>query len=152
MPRIAIAALLALLLAGCATSSGPYGNFVQSGLDQKKLARDAVKQLAVLYPPAKTRFVLKQATPDGFGLALVATLREQGYAVVEYPQEAKAEGLASQASARVAPALPLGYILDHAGDPEVYRLTLLVGPQSLTRAYLAQNGSFVPAGQWVRKE
>jgi len=28
----------------------------------------------------------------------------------------------------------------------------MVGSQSITRAYLAQNGVFAPAGSWVRKE
>lgn len=155
MRRLAPAALLALALAlaGCASTTGPYGNFVESeGLDHKKLARDAVKQLAALYPPAKTRFELKQRAPDAFGTALVATLRQQGYAVVEQAQEAKPEGAPAQAPARAAPALPLSYILDHAGESETYRLSVLVGTQSLSRAYLVQNGSFVPAGYWVRKE
>ena len=38
------------------------------------------------------------------------------------------------------------------GDWNLYRLTLMVGNQSITRPYLAQNGTFAPAGYWVRKE
>jgi hypothetical protein len=46
----------------------------------------------------------------------------------------------------------LRYVLDQAGDSNLYRLTLMVGNQSITRPYLAQNGTFAPAGYWVRKE
>ena len=47
---------------------------------------------------------------------------------------------------------PLRYILDQA-ESNLYRVTLLVGNQSLTRAYsAAQNGTLYPAGAWVRKE
>ena len=43
-------------------------------------------------------------------------------------------------------------ILDQA-ESNLYRVTLLVGNQSLTRAYsAAQNGTLYPAGAWVRKE
>ena len=73
MRKIIIAALFALTLAGCATT-GQYGNFVPAAANQQQIATDAVQQLATLYPPAKTRFELHQATPDAFGLALVNTL------------------------------------------------------------------------------
>lgn len=150
MRKIIIAALFVLALGGCATT-GQYGNFVPptAAVDQQQLAREAVQQLAVLYPPAKTRLELQQATPDAFGQALVLTLRERGYALLEFnPASAKA-----QATAASEPAgLPLRYVLDQAGDSNLYRLTLLVGNQSITRPYLVQDGSFAPAGYWVRKE
>ncbi|CDN88996.1 conjugal transfer protein TrbH [Hydrogenophaga intermedia] len=150
MRKIIIAALFVLALGGCATT-GQYGNFVPptAAVDQQQLAREAVQQLAVLYPPAKTRLELQQATPDAFGQALVLTLRERGYALLEFnPASAKV-----QATAGSEPAgLPLRYVLDQAGDSNLYRLTLLVGNQSITRPYLVQDGSFAPAGYWVRKE
>jgi hypothetical protein len=63
---------------------------------------------------------------------------------------------ASQASAPATTAasggLPLRYVLDQAGDSNLYRLTLMVGNQSITRPYLAQDGTLAPAGYWVRKE
>ena len=130
MRKLIIAALFALTLAGCATT-GQYGNFVPAAANQQQIATDAVQQLATLYPPAKTRFELHQATPDAFGLALVNTLR---------------------APAGAPAALPLRYVLDQAGTTNLYRLTLLVGNQSITRPYLEENGSFVPAGYWARKE
>ena len=153
MRKIIIAALFVLALGGCATT-GQYGNFVPptAAVDQQQLAREAVQQLAVLYPPAKTRLELQQATPDAFGQALVLTLRERGYALLEFnPASAKAQATAASEPASPA-ALPLRYVLDQAGDSNLYRLTLLVGHQSITRPYLVQDGSFAPAGCWVRKE
>ena len=144
-----------------ATTSSQYGNFAQSAaLDQEVLATDAVQQLATLYAPARTRLELQQPTPDAFGQALVKTLRDKGYALLEYaPAGASTQAPASAASQASAPAttaasggLPLRYVLDQAGDSNLYRLTLMVGNQSITRPYLAQNGTFAPAGYWVRKE
>nr|WP_011255133.1 lipoprotein [Achromobacter xylosoxidans]CAI47820.1 mating pair formation protein TrbH [Achromobacter xylosoxidans A8] len=153
MRKIIFAALFVLALGGCATT-GQYGNFVPptATVDQQQLAREAWQQLAVLYPPAKTRLELQQATPDAFGQALVLTLRERGYALLEFnPASAKAQATAANEPASPA-ALPLRYVLDQAGDSNLYRLTLLVGHQSITRPYLVQDGSFAPAGYWVRKE
>ncbi|WP_367903547.1 conjugal transfer protein TrbH (plasmid) [Xanthomonas oryzae pv. oryzicola] len=160
MRKIVSLALLALGLGGCATTSSPYGNFVQSAaLDQQKLATDAVQQLATLYAPARTRLELQQPTPDPFGQALVKSLRDKGYALLEYaPAGAPAQAPASAAqpsapATTAAPGgLPLRYVLDQAGDSNLYRLILMVGNQSITRPYLAQNGTFVPAGYWARKE
>lgn len=153
MHKIIIIILFVLALGGCATT-GQYGNFVLSAaaVDQQQLAREAVQQLAILYPPAKTRLELKQATPDAFGQALVLMLREQGYALLEFAP-ATAKTLAAAASASAEPTgLPLRYVLDQTGDSNLYRLTLLVGNQSITRPYLVQNGKSMPAGYWVRKE
>lgn len=143
----------ALTLAGCTTPS-PYGSFVKDSLViDYPIARDAVTKLTVLYPPASTRFELKQPTPDTFGRALVNGLRAQGYAILE---EVKAPASATHPEnnsvTAMAPGLPLRYVLDQASDPTQYRLTVLVGNQSLTRPYLAQNGTAVPAGYWTRKE
>jgi hypothetical protein len=157
MRKIVIAALSALCLAGCASTDAPvaYGNYLPlaSG-DQQQLAGDAVKQLALLYPPAKTCFELQHATPDAFGLALIKNLRERGYALVEFnPKTARADSSAGEATAGAArPPLPLRYVVDQAGTSNLYRLTLLVGNQFIARPYLIDNGSFVPAGYWARKE
>ncbi|WP_039816517.1 lipoprotein [Xanthomonas arboricola] len=153
MRKIIFAALFVLALGGCATT-GQYGNFVPpaAAVDQQQLAREAAQQLVALYPPAKTRLELKQATPDAFGQALVLTLRERGYALLEFnPASANAQATAAVEPAGLA-GLPLRYVLDQAGDTNLYRLTLLVGNQSITRPYLVQDGSFAPAGYWVRKE
>lgn len=146
MHKVIIAALLALGLVGCATTAH-YGNYAPPTTKggQQKLAREAVQQLATLYPPAKTRLELQQATPDAFGQALVPALRESGYALLESNTgRPKAQSSAS--------TLPLRYVLDQAGDANLYRLTLLVGNQSISRPYLVSDGNFVPAGYWAHRE
>lgn len=161
MKKQAIVALVTLALGGCATTA-PYGNFVQPPVtvDQQQLAGDAAKQLAALWSPAKTRFEVQQPTPDEFGAALVGNLRSAGYAVLEYaPQKASSNAMPEQKTADpvvvVTPltaALPLRYVLDHDAGTGLYRLTLVVGSQSITRPYLEQNHTLIPAGYWVRKE
>lgn len=163
--------LLALALGGCATTK-PYGNFVAASvtLDPQPLAAQAVGQLAALWPPARTRFELKQPTPDAFGVALVGKLRTAGYAVLEAgPTKPSAAGGAAQerrregapeesqdgeaAAGTPAPvALPLRYVLDRDADSGLYRLTLWVGSQSITRPYLEQDRTLMAAGYWTRKE
>ena len=151
-------------LAGCLATSSPYGNFVQdppAGYD-RTVAEDAARQLAVVYPPANTRVELQQATPDAFGRLLTASLRAKGYAIREFTPSPAARdgaargegGVASGANnpVRAAPVLPLRYVLDRAADGNLYRVTLMVGEQSLARAYVAQHGALHPAGAWMRRE
>ena len=143
MHQFALAALLAMALAGCA-STAPYGNFAThppAGLEER-IAADTVKQLVALSPPARTRFHLGQPTPDAYGSALVEALRARGYALMEFKEAAPA----------TAPALSLHYVLDAATSPNLYRVTVTVGQKSLSRAYLAQSDRVAPAGAWVRKE
>ena len=164
MRAAACALLCAASLAGCAATPSPYGNFVQdapAGYD-RTVAEDAARQLAVVYPPANTRFELQQATPDAFGRLLTASLRAKGYAIREFtPSPAARDGAArgeggapsgANNPVRAAPVLPLRYVLDRAADGNLYRVTLLVGDQSLARAYVAQQGAVHPAGAWVRRE
>ena len=147
MRQLTLPALLVMALAGCA-STAPYGNFATHppvGLEQK-IAVDTAKQLVALYPPARTRFHLGQPTPDAYGSALVEALRAKGYALVEVkasPQEA---------APPTAPGLSLHYVLDAVASPNLYRVTVMVGQKSLSRAYLAQNNRVAPAGAWVHKE
>ena len=156
MRQIVLVVLAALVLGACTTTGpSPYGNYLNAAaVDQQKLAGDAVKQLAVLWPPAKTRLALQQPTPDAFGTALVKALRESGYALAEFtPEAAKVKN--SEAPAPTTSAgqpLPLRYVLDQAGTTNLYRLTLAVGSQSITRPYQERNGALVPTGYWVRKE
>jgi hypothetical protein len=148
-----LAPLLFLLagLAGCA-SIEPYGNFLGANAPatlNEKLAADTVKQLTVLYPPASTRFDLGQSTPDAYGSALVESLRIKGYAILEFEPD---EAASADSAATAGPGLSLRYVLDAPASTNLYRVTLMVGSQSLSRAYVAQNDSVAPAGAWVRKE
>lgn len=156
MRKAAFLALLAVGLAGCATTTTPstYGNFAQSApaAFNQTMADDAVKQLVAVYPPASTRFDLQHATPDAFGASLVQLLRAKGYALLEFKPAAQATDATAPATAPATAGKPLRYILDQA-ESNLYRVTLLIGKQSLTRAYsAAQNGTLYPAGAWVRKE
>jgi hypothetical protein len=147
--RNILSAALVLALVGCAATprtTAPQGNYLPGGIDQSRLAADAVRQLAALYPPARTSLRLQQPASDPFGTALLKGLRASGYAVTEdSAAPAKAAG-APQGQA----GMPLYYVADPAGP--VFRVMLTVGSESLTRAYVQLNGTVVPAGQWVRKE
>jgi hypothetical protein len=147
--------LCALGLAGCASTPAPYGNFIgeaPAGYDLI-VAQDTARQLATIYPPAYTRFELQQATADAFGTRLTASLRARGYAVRELvPSSGVQEAPAGKEGnpAAVVPVRRLRYVLDRAAD--LYRVTLEVGDQSMSRAYLPQGDALHPAGAWVRKE
>jgi len=143
MRNIISIVVFTLALASCTTI--PYGNFIKDpgSLDQQKIATDTVRQLVTLYPPAKTRFALKHAvaTPDVFGRAFVQGLRNRGYALSEFDPKAKDQE-----------GLPLHYVLDQATGTNLYRVTILIGDQSITRQYVEQNNVVAPAGYWTRKE
>ena len=146
----------ACVLVGCAAVPGAtpydkvYGNHAAApaALDQKA-ASDAIRQLVSLYPPASTRFDLAQPTPDAFGTALVAGLRERGFALME--AQAGSENTMAVNGTGTG-GLELRYLLDRPGAGDLYRLTLAIGTQRLSRPYMIQNGTPYAAGAWVRKE
>lgn len=126
------------VMCGCATT-GRYGSFVHDpNLDQKKLGLEAARQLAIMYPPAKTLFVMRQATPDPFGSALLDGLCEQGFALMEFSDKQTQKGTGG---------VPLNYVLDSV-EGGLYRLTLHVGSQSIARPFVAPA---TPVGYWVNR-
>ena len=147
---------LGVVLTGCAVAPHAtppnklYGNqaAAPAALDQK-VAGDAVRQLVTLYPPASTRFNLAQPTPDAFGSALVAGLRERGFALMEAQA---GSGSTMAADGTVTGELELRYLLDRPGAGDLYRLTLAIGTQRLSRPYMIQNGTPHAVGAWMRKE
>jgi hypothetical protein len=147
MRKIALLALLAVL-AGCVTPKpAGYGSFATaSAAVEKKMVDDAVKKLVTLYPPAGTRFELQHGATDPFGTSLVATLREQGYALQEH-MPASRSGANDKGKHRM-----LAYVFDQPSGTDLYRITLTIDAQNLSRVYLAKDGSVAPAGYWVRKE
>ena len=166
MRKFALLALLPVLLVGltgCASTASSYGSFIEKPIQthDKAIADDAVKQLAVLYPPASTRFDLQHATPDFFGAYLVESLRAKGYAVLEFKPGSQAHAVLSTDGATLASSSPslsssglfLSYLLDQAQGSDLYRLTLVINrQQSLARAYQVRGDAIHPAGYWVRKE
>ncbi|GGE90357.1 conjugal transfer protein TrbH [Massilia psychrophila] len=142
--------LLLAGVAGCATTSTPekYGSFVTgtSPANEKIVVDDVMKRLVTTYPPAHTRLDLQHVASDAFGTVLVASMRAKGYALGEY-----------KAQAAVAVAMPAGaytfaYVFDQPAGTDLYRVTLLVNNQALSRVYETKGGAIVPAGYWVRKE
>ncbi|WP_160330608.1 conjugal transfer protein TrbH [Ventosimonas gracilis] len=147
-------------LNGCAVT-GNYGNFIQdeASAAQSQLAKDSAKQLEKLYPAAKTHLILQQDTPDSFGKALVASLREAGFAVQTFDQHQPKIKTAPHSPQTLLPVNPdaplqlkLAYILDQAGEDGLYHLTLLLNHQALTRLYRLDDNRFIAAGDLVWKK
>jgi hypothetical protein len=96
------------------------------------IAADAVNQLAVLYPPAKTHFVLKTDDNTLFNNTVKHQLRNSGYALHESTEAAPAKTEAKQ----------LTYVLDALTDVAFYgyyRLTFSLDKAQLSRLYDANN-------------
>lgn len=146
--------LLLASLAGCAANrvagTPAYGNLLAAPVPAQEsgIADDAAARLIASYPPAQTRFALQHAAQDGFGTGLLARLRAQGYAIVEF--SAQTPGTPLQPLA--AEAIALRYVLDMAAPPGLARLTLYAGGESLSRAYLLDGGAARPASAWIRRE
>ncbi|WP_308920642.1 conjugal transfer protein TrbH [Janthinobacterium sp. J1-1] len=147
--------LLLACLAGCAANQGAdtpaYGNLLAALVPAQEsgIAGDAAMRLAASYPPAQTRFALQHAAQDGFGTDLLARLRAQGYAVAEFSTQAPATATLQPPAAE---AIALRYVLDMAAPPGLARLTLYAGGESLSRAYLLDEGAARPASAWIRRE
>ncbi len=138
---------LLFILSGCATTQ--YGNHVQndSSAHNNVMASDAAYQLLQHYPPASTRFEMQHAAEDSFGVAFVEYLRSGGYAVQEYQLSKFA---ATDTTETDNKGIALAYILDDSSD--IYRLSLTVDEQQLTRAYTPDQDKILPAGHWLRME
>ena len=131
--------VIVLLMAGCAVKTEQNFNFAPNltQVEQQQIVSDTVKKLAELYLPAKTRLSF-QANEDTFGVLLVHDLREQGYAIDE-----------AQNTPNDPSGLQVRYILDQADD--LYRMTVMIGSDSLSRPYSEENGVLIAAGFWVHK-
>ncbi len=129
--------LLVMLLSSCANMR--YGNFtnVSQGKDIY-LAKDAVSQLTRVYPPARNTFCISQKICDGFGINLVHEMRKKGYGVIEkvHPKQ-KANFF---------------YVVDETEPGRLYRVSLYIGSQTLSRMYTKTNGKLVPISPWSYKE
>ncbi len=148
--RIALFMSLSLcLLSGCQQPPPqPYGNFAE--VESADLVRDAANALHSSYPPAKTSLVLLQPAEDAFGLALVESLRNAGYAVAEYAPPEKGGTPLVSADAGFA------YIIEKLRDGGGLRLTLHIGDGVLSRMYrIKRSGDteqYIPKGFWTRKQ
>lgn len=146
--RICIAIFVCLWLTGCANS--PYGNFSEHSTPviNQQLASATVRQMAAVYPPASTRLLIAQDVVDGYGIALVRGLRAAGYSVQELAPKTNTVEKPGSGSTSLA----VNYIIDSSKDINLYRVTLLVGRQSLSRAYAIENDRLQAMGAWVYRE
>lgn len=139
--------LITGLLSACAITPRVSGAAASASVPDGvgSVAADAVQFLQRRYPPGSTHWTLARPARDGFGVALVDSLRRQGYAVQE--------ATASRGKPQPAPAGPtLDYVFEPV-DTGVYRLTLRIGTRSLSRAYMAAgDGRMQPAGAWSHRE
>lgn len=143
MIRVALV-ILVLCLTGCATTGNQYGNYlpVSSEVDQAILADEAINKIVRLYPPAKARFNLQHESSDAFGQALIKGLRNKGYAIHEF----------SMAGEKDVSGQNLSYVVDRAGETNIYLLSISIGSESLSKAFTVSDGELASAGYWVRKE
>jgi hypothetical protein len=161
MRRLSVVLGFGLLLAGCLSPS-PYGYLVKGAVPPQmpeRLAQDTVTRMEVLYPPAQTRLALTHPATDAYGVALIEALRRKGYALMESRANTRMNPSTRDDMPRaVQPAvshdvgLPFGYVVDGPFEPRLYRVTVFIGAQSLSRAYRMDQQGFAQAGAWVRKE
>lgn len=132
--------VIVLLIAGCVVKTEQNFQLTPklTQVEQQQIVNDTVKKLIELYPPAKTRLRF-QANEDTFGISLLHDLREEGYEIQEQ----------SQNTPNDPSGLQVRYILDQAGD--LYRVTVMIGSNSLSRPYSEENGVLTAAGFWVHK-
>ena len=155
LARLIFTHLLLACLAGCAANrmadAPAYGNLLAAPVPAQEngIAADAAARLIASYPPARTHFALQHAAQDGFGRELLERLRSQGYAIGEFSNQPPD---AAPPLPSAAGATALRYVLDMAAEPDLIRLTLYAGGESLTRAYLLQGGAARPASAWIRRE
>ncbi len=96
------------------------------------IAHDATGQLASLYPPARTHFVLESFGKSLFDDKFKSQLRQSGYALYETSDQSQGQPHGKH----------FAYILDALNDVShygYYRLTLTIGDQQLSRLYDAND-------------
>lgn len=147
-----------LAIAACTTTPVPreYGKFGEFPVDyEMTIANETIQKMVELYAPNKTRLNLRHESPDAFGVKLVSGLRSNGYAISEYAGPGLAMGTERpermNRDQRADAGVELRYVLDHP-DPDLYRVTVLIGAQQLSRAYTTSRGKLLPFGAWVRRE
>jgi len=141
-PKLLIFLLLTLSVLGC-TPIHQGGTATPSISFNKTIINECVTSLARLYPPAQTQLDIRQPATDAFGLSLIKSLRQKGYSINE----------SSTLSAYKNPHhMAFYYIVDEPIKEQLYRITFIIGTQSLSRAYQIKNETLSPVGLWVRKE
>ncbi|NOU10842.1 MAG: conjugal transfer protein TrbH [Nitrospira sp.] len=161
MRRLSFVLGVGLVLAGC-VSPAPYGYLVTGAVPPQipeQLAQDTVTRMEALYPPAQTRLALTHPATDAYGVALTEALRRKGYGVMESPTTTRRNLYSRQdMPAPLPPAvsdeegLPFRYVVDGPVEDRLYRVTVFIGDQSLSRVYQMHQHRLRQAGAWVRKQ
>ena len=115
--------------------------------------------MEALYPPAHTRLALTHPATDPYGLALIQALRQKGYGVLEsrvttrtYPSTRDDRPAPVEPVVKKDEGIPLRYVIDGPFEDRLYRITVFIGNQSLSRVYRLDQHVLAQAGAWVRKE
>ena len=159
--RLSVVLWVGLLLAGC-VSPALYGYLVSGTVPPQmpeRLAQDTVTRMEDLYPPAHTRLAVTHPATDPYGLALIEALRRKGYGVMESRVTTRrTPSTREDMPGPIQPAvshkagIPLRYVVDGPFEPHLYRVTVFIGSQSLSRVYHMDQQVIAQAGAWVRKE
>lgn len=129
--------LLIVLLSSC--TSMRYGNFTAPAEDRNvSLAQDSLQQLIRVYPPAQNTFCLNQKVTDGFGRSLIQEMRKKGYGVIENVQPRQKANFF--------------YVVDEVEKKQLYRVSLYINDQALSRLYVSRKNQLVPVSAWAHKE
>lgn len=163
-------ALLCMHLSACAglpDTEQPID--AASAAFEERIATDTVRQIARLYPPARTRLNVVSASPDHFGVLLTAKLRGQGFGVAETveakpkafpftfsnefrPRADAAHPDTGNVPVATLPGIELRYLLDPARAGMFSRVTVRIGGAVLARAYLVDGndpGAAAPVSAWT---
>lgn len=162
MRRLMLVCWIGLVLAGC-VHAGSYGYAITGNIPpsmSERLAQDTVAKMEAVYPPALTRLTLMHPATDPFGAALTDALRRKGYGVRETRGDTVAmPSTRDEQQARMEhptvshdEGVPFRYVVDGPFERRLYRVTVFVGDQSLSRAYRMDEQAMAHAGAWVRKE
>lgn len=161
MRRLTLVLWVGLLLAGCVSPS-PYGYLVKGVVPPQmpeRLAQDTVMRMEAVYPPAHTRLAVTHPATDAYGVALIQALRQKGYGVMEHVDTHVIPSTRDEQQAHIErPAVshgegvPFRYVVDGPFEPRLYRITIFIGSQSLSRVYRMDAHVIAQAGAWVRKE
>jgi type IV secretion system protein TrbH len=160
--RLSLVLGVGLLLAGC-VSPAPYGYAINGNVPShllERLAQDTVTRMEALYPPAHTRLALTHPATDAYGVALTEALRRKGYGVMESREHTRMiPSTRDEIHTRIErpvvshdEGIPFRYVVDGPFEPRLYRLTVFIGSQSLSRVYRMDAHVIAQAGAWVRKE
>lgn len=129
--------LLVVLLSSCASMR--YGNLTDLAPNKDVyLAQDAVSQLSRVYPPTQNTFYIHQQINDGFGIHLIREMRKKGYGIIENVQARQKANFF--------------YVVDMLAAKPLYRVSLYIGSQTLSRVYAKTRGKLEPVSPWSRKE